>query len=185
VDRTKRAVELRFRNTGKAAAVFHVRADDGKRGPWSYTVGPQGELSDSFPVVATGGVDYSFSVYGPNGFFRSFGGSIAGSGTIEVDVIDTVTHSGDGVASAGVMLKMRNTSADAQEIKIRDGYTLKTETLTMAAGAAEEKSYPLDASFGWYDLMVEVDEDVHFRRHVAGHVETGRDSVTDPAMGKA
>ncbi len=39
VDRTRRAVELHFRNTGKAAAVFHVRAGDGKRGAWSYTVG--------------------------------------------------------------------------------------------------------------------------------------------------
>ena len=39
VDRTNRAVELTFHNTGKAAAVFHVRSGDGKTGPWSYTVG--------------------------------------------------------------------------------------------------------------------------------------------------
>jgi phospholipase C len=185
VDRMKRAVELRFRNTGKATAVFHVRADDGKSGPWSYTVGPHSEVSDSFPVAATGGMGYSFSVYGPNGFLRRCSGEIAGDAAqIEVDAIDTVTQSGNGAASAGVILKVRNAGADAQEIKIRDGYTRKTETLTMAAGAAEEKAYPLDASFGWYDLMVEAGRDGRFQRHIAGHVETGLDSMTDPAMTK-
>jgi hypothetical protein len=34
-------------------------------------------------------------------------------------------------------------------------------------------------------LLVEIEGDARFRRHIAGHVETGLDSMTDPAMGEA
>jgi phospholipase C len=131
-------------------------------------------------------VAYSFSVYGPNGFFREFRGDITGNAAqVEVDAIYTVTRSGDGVAGPGIILQLRNADAGPREITIHDGYAQKTEALTVAAGATEKKAYPLDASSGWYDLLVAVDGDAHFQRHIAGHVETGSDSVTDPAIGKA
>jgi phospholipase C len=38
-------------------------------------------------------------------------------------------------------------------------------------------------SFGWYDLKITVEGDVSFEQHIAGHVETGRDSMTDPLIG--
>jgi phospholipase C len=37
--------------------------------------------------------------------------------------------------------------------------------------------------FGWYDVVVTVIEDPSFSYRLAGHVETGRDSFSDPAMG--
>lgn len=36
---------------------------------------------------------------------------------------------------------------------------------------------------GWYDLMVTVAQDPTFKYRLAGHVETGRDGFTDPALG--
>jgi phospholipase C len=41
----------------------------------------------------------------------------------------------------------------------------------------------LDEFFGWYDLIVTVAEDPTFEYRLAGHVETGQDSFSDPAMG--
>jgi len=41
----------------------------------------------------------------------------------------------------------------------------------------------LHKSFGWYDFTVQVGSDASFERQLAGHVETGRDSMTDPAIG--
>jgi len=38
-------------------------------------------------------------------------------------------------------------------------------------------------SFGWYDLTVTVNSDSNALWRIAGHVETGRDSVSDPALG--
>jgi phospholipase C len=36
---------------------------------------------------------------------------------------------------------------------------------------------------GWYDLAVTVDGDAQFECRFAGHLETGEDSISDPAMG--
>jgi phospholipase C len=41
----------------------------------------------------------------------------------------------------------------------------------------------LNALHGWYDLIVTVAEDPSFNYRLAGHVETGRDSFSDPALG--
>jgi hypothetical protein len=35
----------------------------------------------------------------------------------------------------------------------------------------------------WYDLLVTVQGDPQFRYRYAGHLENGRDSISDPAMG--
>jgi phospholipase C len=47
------------------------------------------------------------------------------------------------------------------------------------------RHWDLDASFGWYDFTLEVEGDASFLQRLAGHVETGRDSVSDPALGAA
>jgi phospholipase C len=180
VDRTKRAVELSFGNSGSAAAVFHVRISDGASGARGYTVGPGAELKDSLPAIGTA---YNLAVYGPNGFYRALSGKFDGSvADVEVDAIVTVTHSGGGVTSAGIILTLRNAGGSSKNLTIRDGYTKKTLAIPVAAGATEKKNCSLDASFGWYDLLVETEGDPDFRRHFAGHVETGRDSITDPAI---
>ena len=47
----------------------------------------------------------------------------------------------------------------------------------------ESPHWELDSQFGWYDLVVKVTDDAAFQVHLAGHVETGRPSVSDPALG--
>ena len=39
------------------------------------------------------------------------------------------------------------------------------------------------ATFGWYDLTIATDADSTFLRRIAGHLENGEDSVSDPAFG--
>jgi phospholipase C len=43
--------------------------------------------------------------------------------------------------------------------------------------------WSLSSSYGWYDLTITVDSDPTFCQQIAGHVETGRDSVSDPLLG--
>jgi phospholipase C len=45
--------------------------------------------------------------------------------------------------------------------------------------------WSLDASGQWYDFVVTCDADPAFYRRLAGRLETGRHSVSDPAMGLA
>jgi len=40
----------------------------------------------------------------------------------------------------------------------------------------------LKKSHGWYDVSVRVEGVDGFEQRFAGHVETGKDSVSDPAM---
>ncbi len=51
--------------------------------------------------------------------------------------------------------------------------------------ANAEMRWRLDGSGNWYDFIVTCDADAAFYRRFAGRVETGRHSVSDPAMGLA
>ena len=49
-----------------------------------------------------------------------------------------------------------------------------------AYGAAA--SWNLAATHGWYDLLVTSEAEPAYARRFAGRLETGKDSITDPAM---
>jgi phospholipase C len=53
----------------------------------------------------------------------------------------------------------------------------------VAGGDTAEVYLDLRDTHGWYDVQVTVDTDRTFIRRLAGHVETGRDSASDPALG--
>jgi phospholipase C len=170
-------VKIHFRNTGRSAAVFQVRAGDGQSGPWTYTVAPADELADTF---ATGASSYDLSVYGPNGFFREFKGALpsAESGRPKL-AVKAFYHS-----EPGITLEIENIGLTAATVSINDAYALRTTHHRIEAGRRLSWHYALGASFGWYDLTIEEDSDPGFRHRVAGHVENGQDSVSDPAFGR-
>ena len=54
------------------------------------------------------------------------------------------------------------------------------------SGRGEQSLYwNLDSTGWWYDLIVTSDADPSFLRRLAGRMETGRHSVSDPGMGMA
>jgi phospholipase C len=179
---------LRFANSGAAAAVFQVRAGSGGAGPWTYTVGAGAEASDSLAFTGA----YDLSVYGPNGFYRRFKGKM-------VEEMFGVAHRGERPLSVakvpleievsydlehnGVTLMIQNKGTAVCPISIRDGYTKKVLQEIVKPGSSVSLYVSLVKSYGWYDLLVESKLDAAFQRHVAGHVETGKDSMTDPAIG--
>lgn len=168
-------LELRFRNRGQAAAVFQVRSGDGLTGPWTYTVGAGDEVTDTFG--ASGNSSYHLAVYGPNGFLRTFAGSFgAGSANLSVRTIRDEN-------SESIALLIENHGSDSEQVEIADAYSGKTTTNSVRPDSVFTYSSELERSFGWYDFTVETGSDRSFKRQLAGHVETGRDSVTDPAIG--
>jgi phospholipase C len=50
-------------------------------------------------------------------------------------------------------------------------------------GQSFRKNWQLRASHGWYDLVIHVNTDQGFQQRLAGHIETGRDSASDPGIG--
>jgi phospholipase C len=139
-------------------------------------VGAGHEVSDTFS--GSGGA-YDYAVYGPNGFFRAFaGGLVTGSANLSVKTIYDSR-------SEGVGLVIRNHTSDAEKVTITDGYTGKATTHHVQAGEAFTHFFELHKTFGWYDFTITAGSDATFVRQLAGHVETGKDSVTDPAIGGA
>jgi phospholipase C len=170
-------IQLRFRNSGKAGAVFQVRFGDGQTVPRTYTVGAGDETSDTFGV--SGVTSYDLSVFGPNGFLRTFAGSVAARSanlTVQADYDK---------GSEGIALEIHNHSSSAERVKIVDAYSGKTTTHQLQPHSSFTLYSQLRKSFGWYDFTVQVDSDASFQRQIAGHLETGRDSVTDPAIAAA
>jgi phospholipase C len=168
--------QIHFRNAGKTTA-FQVRSGDGSSGPWTYTVGTRAEVSDSWPVTENGQTQYDLSVYGPNGFLRAFKGSVSGKNKANLDV-----RSRYDVAQNGIILSIRNLGEKNSEVLVTSVYSGQSFSNVIAPGESIEKEWLLVQSHGWYDLTIEVESDSTFKQQLAGHVETGKDSVTDPAI---
>jgi phospholipase C len=178
VDVAKRAFNIGFRNTGKAGACLQVRSGNSSAGPWTYTIEAGKSLWDSWPVAANPAAEYDLSVYGPNGFLRSDRGGI-GVGRANLDVNG---HSDDD-SDASFEMSVTNRGTAACTVSLVNAYTGEAMTHWLDRGQSIRKRWQLSASHGWYDLMIHVDNDGGFQQRLAGHIETGRDSASDPGIG--
>lgn len=179
-------VRLHLGNGGKAAAVFQVRAvktdpaasDPG--GPWTYTVAPDSHLEETWRLRTGGQEAYDLQVHGPNGFFRSFKGSFDGQHKANLLVRTSYERGGCG----GITLDVRNQGNHRAKVKIADAYTGATTTEALHPGESVERRFSLEEFHGWYDLTLTVESAPGFEQQIAGHVETGDDSMTDPMLGR-
>ena len=161
-----------FVNRGTAGAVFHTRARAaaGMRAKM-FTVGSGHELATGF-AAAPG---YDVEVHGPNGFYRRFAGGTTAAG-LEV----LARRPG---ASEVLQVVVTNGGAPA-EVTITDGYG-RTRPVTRKLGTGGRWEYVVPAgTHGWYDLTVTSGADPSFVRALAGHLENGRPSLSDPALGR-
>lgn len=169
-------------------APFHVYApgpvrtsgDPTPQGPgrtWSYTVLPGEMLSDTWHLPDFEDGRYHLRVHGPNGFHREFRGT-ARDPHLEI----RLRTARDGTSA----ITFRNSGAAPAEITIRDlSYGRPPQTVAVPAGGTVPVVLDLSGSHGWYDVEFQVAGSPDFARRYAGRIETGRDSVSDPAMGRS
>jgi phospholipase C len=177
-------VRLVFANTGTAAAVFHVydklHLD---RLPRRFMVEPGKTLDEAWNAMADDSGFYDLWVLGPNGFHRHFKGDLGrvragGAAVPEVRVCYDI-------ANGNVYLEMLNGGGSAAKFTVRakayrdDG----PWAATVQGGGKAELHWDLASSGAWYDFVVTCDVDPGWQRRFAGRVETGRHTVSDPAMG--
>lgn len=185
-DLHNQTIRLDLGNTGKAAAVYHIRSGNTKTGPWTYTVVPGAAVTDTWPLSASPGGAYDLSVYGPNGFLRSFKGSTATENAANLHVSVRYSdnrrednHRDDDSQTISLDIVNRGSST---HVTVLDVYTGDKTTHTLESGEELTRRWFLQKFHGWYDLIVEVNSDSNFQRRIAGHIETGEDSMTDPAI---
>ncbi len=172
-------VSLIFSNTGAQGAVFHVydklHLD---RIPRRYTVEAGKSLNDIWNASAADSGKYELWVYGTNGFVRSFKGDALAHAAAAFRPEVQVCYEPE---KGEVYLKVHNGGSAAGRVTVRANAYRKDGpwTLDVAAGATGTLHWNLDDSGRWYDFSVLAE---HLERRFAGRVETGRHSVSDPAM---
>jgi phospholipase C len=174
VDASAGTIVLTFVNTGGAAAVFQVRSGNPADVVRTYTVESGKQLAGTWNVTSS----YSLSVYGPNGFVRYFNGSI-GPGAAALAVSSTYITAGSG----SITWSVTNVATSPVLANVLDAYTGDFVQQILEPGESFENKVSLEQFYGWYDLIVTVAEDATFNYRLAGHVETGKDSFSDPALG--
>jgi phospholipase C len=120
-------------------------------------------------------------VLGPNGYHRSFSG----------DVHETLT------ASAEIQVCYNPCKKPTIQVKLHNGsdadlsFTVSALayradgpwTQRVKRGKVETLEWPVADNGNWYDFVVTCEAAPAFARRFAGRMETGEDTVSDPAMG--
>jgi phospholipase C len=169
---------IEFGNVGRAASVFQVRSGSDAHIPRSYTVEPRKTLADTWNLSSTGLLNCDLSVHGPNGFLRTFKGSVAALRKLQLEVRASYDS-----REMDIALRISQRSPQPIKVNVLDNYTGKTVALSIRPNDTTSKSWPLGRLYGWYDLMITTDADPSVEYHLAGHVENGQDSISDPVLG--
>jgi phospholipase C len=154
---------IAFASRGSAGAVFHVTSTSSA--PRDYSVGAGDSISGSWPAPA--GED--IRVHGPNGFYREF----AAQGP---DIVAAP-------ASGQLYLAITNSSSAVVQLTLTSAYGGRPSSVWVRPGARVTVAAPTAFNTGWYDVSVTSNADSQYLRRLAGHVETGSPSVSDPSLG--
>ena len=168
-----RSFHLEIENAGMAGVALTLYDRAGHAGPWYYTLEAGKRVSDALPLS---NMHFAFELHGPNGFLRQFR---QGSRTRDVDIS---THYDPVDEALVIRIDNHGTGALAVTSSANFYSTEKPRSLTVAAGSSTEDRWPIASSAHWYDVSVRLAGDTEYLRRFAGHVETGRPSMSDPAL---
>ncbi|MDD3446782.1 MAG: phospholipase C, phosphocholine-specific [Zavarzinia sp.] len=173
-------VTIAFVNEGRQGAVFHVY--DRKhldRIPRRYMVEAGMSLAAEWPISPDLG-KYDLWVLGPNGFHRHFIGdtwAYGGQGRPNPEVVAAYDP-----AAATLRLAIANRGGRSCKVTLTaNAYEKRKEVRTIVAGQQWHFARSLKSFGGWYDYSVVIDDGKKFARRLAGRLETGGDTISDPA----
>lgn len=172
-------LSVTFINEGNQGAVLHVydklHLD---RTPRRYTVEAGRELRDEWDAAREG--KYHLWVYGPNGFLRELRVDLSGQGHgTALPVIDV---SNDVPAHAvQVVVTNVSTESDPCEFQIQANAYRGADPvrLLVRPGEHHRHVWSVKDTDGWYDFTVTTKT---FDFRLAGRLETGRPSTSDPVL---
>ncbi|MEJ0104137.1 MAG: phospholipase C, phosphocholine-specific [Bacteroidota bacterium] len=150
---------------------------------WSFAVAAGDSITYGWPLDSFENSQYHLRLYGPNGFYREFKGS---DGDPALNFIIEYETDGNKKATGNISIQIGNNDlANDHTIEIKDNaYNNTTIRRQLASAGTADILLPLSKSQGWYDFTISIDGGKKFEKRYAGRVETGKESVTDPFMGK-
>jgi len=176
VDATNGRYIVNFASTGTAAAVFQVYPGNRLDGPWSYTVEASKTLSDYW--TATLGF-YDLEAHGPNGFLRQWRGTVLLAPLIPMPELQTRYDA----TGNRLLLTLTNHGDIGCTVTVRNGYNdADVRIYALAAGQSVNDHWGVAGDNNWYDLNVTVAEQESYWRRLAGHIENGLPSFSEPRV---
>ena len=149
---------------------------------WAYALKAGDHLTDNWPLHNFEGGNYHLRVYGPNGFFREFGGSVSDP---EVALVFDYQATRDKKPTGDVAISFRNLGKQTCRLQLIDNTGREpVKTFPLAANGVLSGIIKLQKSYGWYDFTIKSEDSDIYLRRFAGHVETGQASFSDPVMGR-
>lgn len=150
---------------------------------WAYATAAGSFIEDTITLEKFKDGQYNLLLHGPNGFYREFKGTAKDPG-IHVSCRYERKGALNKRLTGDVLLVMENNSAENIAVELKDNaYGMAVQQLSIPAGGSKKVVVRLKKSEGWYDFTVNVTGNSSFARRYAGHVEMGRESITDPYMG--
>lgn len=145
---------------------------------WDFAVAKGKELKHVWNAENFEEGKLALFISGPNGFHREF---YAQRGTI----VPTVSLSAEikkNEATGQVIVTVNNTTGKSVTLDVKDesyqsGFSKR---VTVAPGKTSALSWHTGKSYGWYDLSVT--DNSGFRQRFAGHLENGKESMSDPLL---
>ncbi len=181
VDSAHRTFAMAFDNRGDAGAVFRVSAAGSADAPRTYTVESGKRLHDTWTTVPANGL-YDFVVTGPGAFYRRFSGdAVAATGRSSIAPEVRATHGFEGEDGLHLVFVNEGSTAVKLTLSVNAYSRSPARHYHLAPGATVEDRWSVRDSYGWYDLSVTCDASAAFLRRLAGRVENGKPSVSDPA----
>jgi phospholipase C len=179
----QRSIQLQLENLGTAGAVFHVYdCLHLERVPRRYTVEAGKSLADGWSLAADGG-GYDLHILGPGGFLRRFAGVLPAPGEpAALPEVKLVSLAAEGC----IEIQAWNEGPVSCVIKASPNAYRSDRPFSLELHAEQVPRtvhWSLQQSGYWYDFSITCPALPGWTRHFAGRVETGRDGVTDPALG--
>lgn len=158
-------VAVQFVNHGDLGVHLQARLLTPQTPPHSYTIGAGDRLAASWAAKGA----YEIHLHGPNGFFRAFAGD-------DIEGEPRVSAHRDG---RSLTLRLEVEAPRGVEVRVDNAYGGKRVALSRTGrGRIDTREVG-----GWYDVTVSV-PGTPWRRTFAGHLENGRPSTSDPALGR-
>lgn len=152
----------------------------------NYAVKAGDVLTDQWDLSAFENQQYHLVVYGPNGYMREYQG---GKQDAPVNISAQYQRDSKKKVTGNIVLKINNHGSGKQKMKIVDNaYKAATQSkvINPSTGKTADASIILDLqkSHNWYDFTVSFEGKSGQSVRFAGHVETGKESQSDPYMGQ-
>jgi len=170
------------RAAGSAFTVYNERSYNGEVGrSWNYAVTPGDKLQDSWSLQDDGEKEYKLSVYGPNGFYRSFAGDKRNP-KLKVNCSYERTKNGEKLTGK-LLIQLTNLEQYSLEVSLQDlSYGQPSRMVKLKQGDSSTVAIDLKKQHHWYDIRLSCKGYSVFSEQFAGRIEVGQAEKSDPLM---